>query len=210
MKINDIVADNFSKIFEPQLLQEFCKYGILKTVESQKIILEIRREIQFIPIIVTGIAKVKRRDGKGNGIFLYYLTEKESSSLAITYSNEHKKSEVRIKAEGKVTYIALPSKIVYLWFQKYSSWRDYFFKLNQKQTSLLIEKINDIAFNNLEFRLLKYLENTSLVKHNHIIYRKHFDIARDLKVSREAVSRTLKKLEKDEIVTLGRNKIILN
>ena len=45
---------------------------------------------------------------------------------------------------------------------------------------------------------------------NTVIYRKHFDIARDLKVSREAVSRVLKKLEKEEIVTLGRNKIILN
>ncbi len=70
--------------------------------------------------------------------FLYYLTEKESSSLAIIYLNEHKKSKIRVKAEGKVTYTVLPSKIVYLWFQKYSSWRDYYFKLNQKQISLII------------------------------------------------------------------------
>lgn len=210
MKIDDIVSDNFSKIFEPKLLQEILKYGILKNAESQKIILEIRRDIQFIPFIVSGIAKVKRRDGKGNGIFLHYLTENQTSAISVTYAQENKKSEIRIKTEGYVTYIAVPVKVVNSWFSKYESWRKYYFKLSHKQTSSLIEKINDIAFNSLEYRLMKYLEDTSLVKNNNIIYRKHFDIARDLKVSREAISRILKKMEKEEVLTLGRNKIILN
>lgn len=210
MKIDEIVSKNFSKTFEPKLLQEICKYGILKSAESRKTILEIRREIKFIPLIISGIAKVKRRDGKGNGIFLYYLTENQTSTISVAYAKEEKKSEIRIKTEGNVTYIAIPVKVVNSWFSKYETWRNYYFKLNQKQTSILIEKINDIAFNSLEFRLLKYLEETSIVKNNNIIYRKHFDIARDLKVSREAISRILKKMEKDEVLTLGRNKIILN
>ncbi len=123
---------------------------------------------------------------------------------------ENKKSEVRIKAESYVKYIAIPAKVVNLWFDKYKSWRAFYFKLNQRQTSFLIEKINDIAFTGLENRLLKYIKNTSLIKKSDTIYRKHFDIARDLKVSREAVSRILKKLENDKILTLGRNKITLN
>jgi CRP/FNR family transcriptional regulator len=49
-----------------------------------------------------------------------------------------------------------------------------------------------------------------LLMNSNVICKKHFDIARDLKVSREAISRTLKKMERDEIITLGRNKIILN
>lgn len=210
MKIDDIVSDNFSKIFEPKLLQEFYKYGILKSVDSQNMILEIRRNIKFIPFIVSGIVKVKRRDGNGNGIFIHYLTAKETSAIAVTYAQQNKKSEIRLKSEGKVMYISVPVKVVNSWFSKYESWRKYYFKLNHKQTSSLIEKINDIAFNSLEFRLMKYLEETSLVKNNNIIYRKHFDIARDLKVSREAISRILKKMEKEEVLTLGRNKIILN
>jgi len=82
--------------------------------------------------------------------------------------------------------------------------------LNQQQTSFLIEKINDIAFTSLEDRLVKYLEYTSYISNDITVYRKHFDIARDLRVSREAVSRILKKLEKEDLITLGRNKIILN
>ena len=210
MKLDDIVAANFSNIFEDKLLHEICANGILKHAESEKIILEIRRDIQFIPLIVSGIVKVMRRDGNGNGIFLHYLSENQTSAVAISYALEKKKSEIRLETLSNITYIAIPSEIVASWFLNYETWRTFYFQLNQQQISFLIENINDIAFTSLENRLLKYLEYTSLVSNNNTIYRKHFDIARDLKVSREAISRILKKLEREEIITLGRNKIMLN
>jgi len=210
MKIHEIVATNFSHIFEKKIRKEICDYGILKTADPDQIILEIRREIHFIPFIVSGVVKVMRRNGKGKGIFLNYLTENQTSAVAISYALENKKSEIRLKAESKVVYIAIPVKTVNLWFLKYESWRLYFMKTNQEQMSFLLERINDIAFENLEFRLLKYLEQTSLVYNDNTVYMKHFDIARDLRVSREAISRTLKKLEKEEVIILGRNKITLN
>lgn len=210
MKIHDIVAANFSDVFEENLRTEICNNGILKSVEGDKIILDVRTDIEFIPLIVSGIVKVKRRDGKGNGIFLHYLAEKQTSAIAITYALESKKSDIRLKAENNVTYIAIPAKVVNSWFLKYSTWRSFYFKFNLQQTAFLIDKINDIAFENLEFRLLKYMEYTSLITNDNTIYKKHFDIARDLKVSREAISRILGKLEKVELVTLGRNKITLN
>jgi CRP/FNR family transcriptional regulator len=210
MKINEIVAENFSNLFEENLRQEICNCGILKKAEPDKIILEIRRDIEFIPLIISGVVKVMRRDGNGNGIFLHYLTSQQTSAIAITYALESENSEIRLKAESNVTYIAIPAKIVISWFDKYNSWRAFYFKSNYKQTSFLIEKINDIAFENLEFRLLKYLESASLIYNDNTITRKHFDIARDLKVSREAISRVLKKLENEEIIILGRNKITLN
>lgn len=210
MKLDEIVIDSFSNLFEEKLLQEICNNGILKYAEPDSIILEIRRDIKYIPLIVSGIIKVMRRDGKGNGVFLHYLSKNQTSTIAISYALENVKSDVRLKTEGNITYIAIPSKIVNSWFLKYKSWRSFYFKLNQQQTSYLIDKISDISFTSLEDRLLKYLEYSSFVSNNNTIFRKHFDIARDLKVSREAISRILKKLEKEEIVTLGRNKITLS
>ncbi|WP_457616286.1 Crp/Fnr family transcriptional regulator [Lutibacter sp.] len=210
MKINEIVTNNFFNVFGENLLQEICNNGILKYAEPEKIILEIRREIKFIPLIVFGVVKVMRRDGKGNGMLLHYLSEKQTSAIAISYAQENKKSEIRLQAESVVTYISIPAKLMNEWFLKYESWRQFYFKLNQQQISFLIETINDVAFTNLEFRLLKYLEHTSFITKSSTIHKKHFDIARDLRVSREAVSRILKKMEQEEIVTLGRNKITLN
>ena len=210
MKIDEIVTANFSNLFEENLRKEICSNGILKHAEPEKIILEIRRDIKYIPLIISGVVKVMRRDGNGNGVFLHYLSNNQCSMIAVSYALENKKSEIRLETQSDITYISIPYKVVDSWFLKYKSWRTFYFKLNQQQTSFLIETINDIAFTSLEERLLKYLDYTSLVYNDTTIYRKHFDIARDLKVSREAVSRVLKKLEKDEIVTLGRNKIILN
>lgn len=210
MKIDEIVTANFSNLFEENLRKEICSNGILKHAEPEKIILEIRRDIRYIPLIISGVVKVMHRDGNGNGLFLHYLSENQSSAIAISYALENKKSEIRIETQSNITYIAIPYEVVDLWFLKYKSWRDFYFKLNQQQTSFLIETINDITFTSLENRLLKYLEYTGLTYNNNVIQIKHFDIARDLKVSREAISRTLKKLEKEEIVTLGRNKITLN
>lgn len=210
MRIDDIVTASFSDIFEKKLRKEISDNGILKFAEKDKIILEIRRGIQFIPFIITGVVKVMRRDGQGNGILLHYLTEKQCSAIAVSYAMVDKKSEIRIKAECDISYIAIPAKVVNSWFTKYTSWRAYFFDLNQKQSSKLIENINDLAFTNLEERIIKYLEETSIIKKKNTLHCKHFDIARDMKVSREAVSRVLKKLEKDDIISLGRNKITLN
>jgi CRP/FNR family transcriptional regulator len=96
MKIHDIVAANFSDLFEENLRTEICNNGILKTVEADKIIIDVRTDIEFIPLIVSGIVKVKRRDGKGNGIFLHYLTAKQTSAIAITYAIENNKCDVRL------------------------------------------------------------------------------------------------------------------
>jgi len=210
MKINELVASNFSPLFEKKLRKEICNYGILKKVESENIILEIRRDIHFIPFVIKGVVKVMRRDGMGNGVLLHYITENQTSAIAVSYAREHKKSEIRLKSDGNVVYIAVPSKVVNSWFEKYETWNDYFFKYNQLQISSVIDKLSDIVFLSLEERLLKYLEQTSLMYNDNTIYKKHFDIASDLKVSREAISRILKKLEKEDVITLGRNKIIMN
>ncbi|WP_456464271.1 Crp/Fnr family transcriptional regulator [Lutibacter sp.] len=209
MKLNEIITANFSSIFEENLLQEIGNNGILKKAEPEKIILEIRRKIEFIPLIVSGVVKVLHRDGKGNGIFLHFLAKNQVSAIAITYALENKISEIRLEAQSNIVYIAIPAKVINSWFLKYSSWRSFYFQLNQQQTSYLIEKIDDIAFTCLESRLLKYLQYTSLIKNDKTINIKHFDIARDLKVSREAVSRALKKLEQEKVITLGRNKIYI-
>ena len=210
MKLDEIINRNFSNQFEKKLLNEISSNGILKNIEPDIILVEVRREINFIPIIISGIVKVKRRDGKGNGIFIHYLGKNETSAIALTYALESKISEIRLEAMTEVTYVAIPTKMANAWFNKYESWRKFYTNLNQKQTSYLINKINSLAFTKVEDRVIEYLKYTSQVTQRNLVEIKHFDIARDLKVSREAISRTLKRLENQGVVKLNRNKIILN
>ncbi|MGV6846061.1 MAG: Crp/Fnr family transcriptional regulator [Lutibacter sp.] len=209
MKIEQLIYDNFANLFEEKLLHEIALYGILKKAEPDKIVLEVRRKSNFIPIIIKGIVKVKRRDGKGNGIFIQYLSDKQSSALAITNAFKNENCSVRLMSFTAVKYVLIPVKVVNTWFDKYPSWRAYFMSLNQDQTKKNILQLSNVAFLNLEERLVKYLEETARVTKDKLLVVKHFDIARDIKASRESVSRTLKKLEQDKKLILSRNKIKL-
>lgn len=76
--------------------KEICNNGILKYADPEKIILEIREKLSLYLIIVSGIVKVMRCDGCGNGILLNYLAKKQSSAIEILDALEHKDSEIRI------------------------------------------------------------------------------------------------------------------
>ena len=82
--------------------------------------------------------------------------------------------------------------------------RSYDFRMKE-----MIKTIYTIAFNKMDERLLKYLNERSVANSSKIINSTHQEIAADLNASREAISRLLKKLEINGLVTLERNKINL-
>ena len=73
----------------------------------------------------------------------------------------------------------------------------------------LLETIDNIAFLNLDERLLKYLHDKSKITKSNIVSGTHQEIAYDLNTSRVVISRLLKALENKNIIELQRNKIIL-
>ena len=71
----------------------------------------------------------------------------------------------------------------------------------------LVQVIDNIAFHGLDDRMEKYLIALTESLKNKTVNITHQQIASDLNVSREAVSRLLKKLESIGRVKLGRNQI---
>ena len=66
MKLEKVINSELKGYFNDNLLQEILKVGILKEVSKEKIIVDTRTIINYIPLIINGIVKVTRRDGKGN------------------------------------------------------------------------------------------------------------------------------------------------
>lgn len=71
----------------------------------------------------------------------------------------------------------------------------------------LVKVIDNITFRGLDVRMEKYLRSLTESTKNTTVNITHQQIAGDLNVSREAVSRLLKKLENIGVVQLGRNQI---
>ena len=79
----------------------------------------------------------------------------------------------------------------------------------QNRFEELLNTIDLIAFHNMDKRLIGYLKEKSKIHQSNQISVTHQDIASELNSSREAISRLLKKLEKQGKVKLHRNRIDL-
>lgn len=204
-----IVRKKFTAITELALQEAIAEVGELRTYEEGQIIMDYNDYIRFVPLVIEGSIKVLRQSVNGNELFLYYLNEGETCAMAFTCCMMHKKSEIRTVAEEKTTIILIPLKNMEDWMTRFQSWKNFVMISYNLRFQELFNALDNIAFLKLDQRLLKYLANKAETTHSQELSLTHQDIARELNASREAVSRLLKKLERTNLLSLGRNKITL-
>ena len=165
--------------------------------------------VKFIPLIVEGYIKVTTEDEEeGRELLLYYLQPGEACSMSFTCCMMNKKSNVRTEAEEDTILIAIPIRLMDDWMTGFQSWKNFVMTTYDKKITDLVKVVDSIAFRNLDTRMVDYLRTKFENSGNRVINATHQEIANDLNVSREAVSRLLKSLEKDGIVKLGRNQLL--
>ena len=95
------------------------------------------------------------------------------------------------------------------WMTKYQSWKNFVLKSYDDRMMELIRTLESVAFKQMDQRLLDYLRNKTLTTGSKTMSITHQEIADDLSASREAISRLLKQLERDGVLSLGRNRITM-
>ena len=120
-----------------------------------------------------------------------------------------KRSEIIAISEENSKVLMIPMELANEWISKYKSWREFVFTMYDDRMFSMIDTIDRLAFSNLDQQVLEYLEQKYFATGKDVIDTTHQQIAVDLNVSREAISRLLKKLENSGKVKLGRNKIQL-
>ena len=165
--------------------------------------------IKQVPIVVTGLIKVLRENENGNELFLYSILPGESCAMSFSCCSKLHKSNIRAIAEENTTIIAVPSQHMETWSDKYPLWRDFVISTFIKRYDQLIDTIDQIAFRKMDERLLNFINMKAELSKSNELSVTHQQIAIELNTSREVISRLLKKLENDEIIKLGRNKIII-
>jgi len=211
MPVSNDIFQKLSQLFEEDVVHRLTTNISLKSVPEGKIIVEIRDKIIAVPLLLEGRIKVERRDGEGNGVLLHYIRPMEVCPISFFYGFSNKNSDLRCTADTPITYLSIPIERAISWYQKFPTWRDYLARLTQLQHAKLIKSFDDIIFNDLSSRLVHYIQEALAYENTHTLFLKHQDIALDLKVSRETISRILKKMEHEGKLILGRNRItVLN
>lgn len=209
--IRTLIQDNYPQLAEKELQDEIAAVGKLMHFKAGEIIMDYGSYVKLVPLVVQGAIRVTREDaGDDRELLLYYLQPGEACSMSFTCCMMHKKSEIRTEAEDDSTIIAIPIRYMDDWMTRYPSWKNFVMSTYDRKILDLVKVIDSISFKNLDERLIEYLQKRVAANQgNRVISATHQEIAGALNVTREAVSRLLKNLEKTGVVKLGRNQLLL-
>lgn len=201
------IRNYFPDFTEPELQQELVEKGRIHQFREGNMIMDYGEYIRMVPLILDGSIKVSRLADDGSELFLYYLTRGESCTMTFSCCMADKQSQIRAVAEEDTTIFGLPHHVLDDWMMRYRSWKNFVLTAYDQRMNELVETIDQIAFHRLDERLDSYLRQRAQLSTDTTIHSTHQEIAADLNVSREAISRLLKSLEKQGSIRLGRNKI---
>ena len=208
--ILQLLQQHYPHLAEKSLREEIATEGKIFHFEPGEIIMDFGSYVRMVPLIVSGSIKVVREEElDARELFLYYVTAGETCSMSFSCCMMSKKSDIRTIAEDHTTLIGIPVKHVDDWMSKYASWKRFVMRSYDERMQELVKTIDNIAFKQMDERLLQYLRQKAKAIHANTFNITHQEIADDLNASREGISRLLKKLEHDGVVVLGRHQIEL-
>lgn len=203
----DTLKKKFEFLFEEALLEEMSIYGKQVQFKANALIIDIGDEIEFIPLVLDGSIKVLTEDKEGDELLLYYLESGDSCAVTLNCCSRLAKSNIRAFAESDVNMLFIPSDRMDYWMIHFQSWRAYVLDNYNTRLTEMFKALDSIVFSSLEDRLLKYLRDKAWVSKSATLNITHKDIANDLHSSRVVISRLLKKIEQNGLITQTRNKI---
>lgn len=207
MTISSDPLSGFVNIFEPALIEELKEHGRFMDVKAGDVILDIGDNIKMIPIVLSGHLKVSRIDEDGKELLLYYVSANESCAMTFTCCMDQQISEIKAIAEEDSRLFVIPTNVMDQWIVKYSTWKTFIMRTMHARFNEMLHTIDQIAFQKLDDRLIRYLKEKSKATGSTIINLSHDQIAVELATSRVVISRLLKKLENEKRVILYRNQI---
>lgn len=196
-------------IFHSLLNKEVLASGQIKRFLAGTVILDINSYIKLIPIVLSGSIKVIKTDEAEKEILLYYIKPGESCIMSFLAGIHNDTSKIKAIVEEDAEVLLIPVSKASEWIKEFPEWSDFIFTLYQKRFEELLEVVNAVAFQKVDARLLHLLKQKSSLFLSKEIPITHQQLADDLGITREAVSRVLKQMENDKLILLGRNKISL-
>lgn len=205
--ISKDILEPFSYLFDEEILNNISEVAKIKAFKKNDIIIDIGQELKYVPLLIRGNIKVLREDSEGSELLLYVLESGDTCAMSFTCCMAKSVSKIRAIADEDTTVIMIPIEEMRGWFDTNTSWRSFILQSYQIRFDEMLETIDTLAFMKMDERLFKYLTDQVKLSASTDLEITHQEIAEDLHTSRVVVSRLLKQLEKQEKITLGRNKI---
>lgn len=207
--LDKLLFAEFPKITQPELRKDILDKSQYFEGREGEIVLNFRETIKAIPLVLSGSLKVLRNDDTGREILLYYVRPGECCAMTLSSSLKRESSLVRAIVQTDVTILLLPVRALLDFRVIYPGWNDFVVQAFAQRLDEIIGLVDELSFHHVDHRLLKYLREKSQLLETETLPISHMEIASEINTSREVVSRILKKMEKEGMLELARERIVL-
>ena len=201
---NQTLAELFPD-FEPELIEALLLQGEIKTIADDDLLIRTNQNIRSTVLVLEGLLKVYRQDDEGGEYFMYYLGPGNACALSLVCAAKQETSSVMVRAASDSLVLSLPIKLLDEWMHVYKSW--YYFVLSTYRSRFeeLLSTIDQVAFRNLDERIIFYLRRHQQVSGSNIVSIPFTKIAAELNSSREVISRLMKKLSEKGYIRMHKS-----
>ncbi len=202
--MKELLKKTYGFVFEDNLIEEIAEVSLLRDFTEGDILIDFGDYIKKMPLLLEGAIKILREDFDEGELLLYFIEKGDTCAMTMACCMGETKSEIRAVAETSGKVIMIPVYKMEEWLGKYKSWRNYVFNSYNNRLKEMLNAIDNLAFMNMDERLVNYLTDKAKINHSREIQTTHQEIAYDLHTSRVVVSRLLKALENDGKIRLHR------
>ena len=157
------------------------------------------------PILLEGSVKVVKQASNGREILLYRIVTGQSCLISSSCLLGNIKYNARGITESSVKLLLIPTLEFNQLIVRYARFREFVFNLYSGRLSELMQLVEAVAFNRLDQRIAKLL----LGRPEAPIQASHQQIADELGSVREIVSRLLKNMVNQNLISLSREQILI-
>ncbi len=208
--MEEYLRDRFPQLTKDQrFLGALLSNTFIRDAKKGEVIIDYGSYVRFVPLVVKGLIKVVREHEDGRELLLYFLTGGDTCAATFSCCMIRKRSEIKAVADQDTRMIAIPLEAADHWMSEFATWRNFIMNMYDERLFAMIDTIDKLAFAKLDEKLWDYLTERQLATGDEVQNVSHQQIADDLNVSREAISRILKKLEHQGRVDISRNRIVI-
>jgi CRP/FNR family transcriptional regulator len=199
------LEERFQFLFEPELITDICRHGKIKRYREGSLIMDVGETLTHMPLVLSGSIKIMKEDKDGNELLLYYLELGDTCAVTLSCCTKPSKSSIKAITESDSEIVFVPVAKMEDWMVKYKTWREFVLESYNQRLNEMLDAIDNLAFNNMEERIYKYLRDKAMVNREPKLQVTHAEIATDLHSSRVVISRIMKKLENEGKIVQYRN-----
>lgn len=207
--MKELIKQTYGYLFEDKLIDEIAEASLLRDFKEGDVLIDFGDSIRKMPLLISGAIKILREDFDEGELLLYFIEKGDTCAITMACCLGETKSEIRAVAETRGTVVMIPINKMEEWLGKYKSWRNFVFNSYNNRLKEMLYAIDNLAFMNMDERLLSYLNEKVKINNTNEIHNTHQEIAYDLHTSRVVISRLLKALENKGKIKLNRSSIVL-